>query len=330
MTVSIPSEDPYEEAAQQLLEQAPRSPEYIPDPMELEDHVPVYITEPKHPEDLSRALEVVTRDVASPLSILYTHQGPPPLLLNHYPSTISYLTDIPRLTRRVGRDYYYSLPDLCVDWRRGFCCCAANIERRIDDRLRDGQQEGGIHAAVRAEIEVLRRERLAYKQESMETHQALASVKHTKAKNYTRGYRVTTEPKDEKTHAYTERQAERKRKYDDLSKNNQNQQQLNKRQNTCQAYTPQATNLVFRSIIGIGFGWRVTMEIDTIKHHFRCTKTRSTWKKIPIFLAHVTAKEIEDKSEKKRLEDVPIVQDFREVFPEDLPSLPPTRNEFSN
>ncbi|GJU96203.1 putative reverse transcriptase domain-containing protein, partial [Tanacetum coccineum] len=40
---SIPSEDPYEEAAQQLLEQAPRSPEYIPDPMELEDHVPVYI-----------------------------------------------------------------------------------------------------------------------------------------------------------------------------------------------------------------------------------------------------------------------------------------------
>ncbi|GJV76130.1 hypothetical protein Tco_1507714 [Tanacetum coccineum] len=29
-------------------------------------------------------------------------------------------------------------------------------------------------AAVRAEIEVLRRERLAYEQESMETHQALA------------------------------------------------------------------------------------------------------------------------------------------------------------
>ncbi|GJY61481.1 hypothetical protein Tco_0462138 [Tanacetum coccineum] len=49
---SIPSEDPYEEAARQLLEQAPRSPEYIPVPMELEDHVPVYILEPEHPEDL--------------------------------------------------------------------------------------------------------------------------------------------------------------------------------------------------------------------------------------------------------------------------------------
>ncbi|GJS40057.1 putative reverse transcriptase domain-containing protein [Tanacetum coccineum] len=45
----------------------------------------------------------------------------------------------------------------------------------------------------------------------------------------------------------------------------------------------------------------------------------------PIFLAHVTTKEVEDKSEKKRLEDVPKVQDFSEVFPEDLPGLPPTR-----
>ncbi|GKE89357.1 putative ribonuclease H-like domain-containing protein, partial [Tanacetum coccineum] len=42
----------YEEAARQLLEQAPRSPEYVPDPMELEDHAPVYIPEPEHPEDL--------------------------------------------------------------------------------------------------------------------------------------------------------------------------------------------------------------------------------------------------------------------------------------
>ncbi|GJT12478.1 putative reverse transcriptase domain-containing protein [Tanacetum coccineum] len=57
-----------------------------------------------------------------------------------------------------------------------------------------------------------------------------------------------------------------------------------------------------------------------------CTKTQKYMQKgFPIFLAHVTAKEIEDKSEKKRLEDVPIVRDFPEVFPEDLPGLPPTR-----
>ncbi|GJW58526.1 putative reverse transcriptase domain-containing protein [Tanacetum coccineum] len=57
-----------------------------------------------------------------------------------------------------------------------------------------------------------------------------------------------------------------------------------------------------------------------------CTKTQKYMEKgFPIFLAHVTAKEVEDKSEKKRLEGVPIVQDFPEVFPEDLPGLPPTR-----
>nr|GEY52207.1 putative reverse transcriptase domain-containing protein [Tanacetum cinerariifolium] len=44
-----------------------------------------------------------------------------------------------------------------------------------------------------------------------------------------------------------------------------------------------------------------------------------------VFLAHITTKEAEDKLEKKRLEDVPIVQNFPEVFPEDFPGLPPTR-----
>ncbi|GJT35964.1 putative reverse transcriptase domain-containing protein [Tanacetum coccineum] len=57
-----------------------------------------------------------------------------------------------------------------------------------------------------------------------------------------------------------------------------------------------------------------------------CTKTQKYMEKgFSIFLAHVTAKEVEDKSEKKRLEDVPIVRDFPEVFPEDLSGLPPTR-----
>nr|GFC60077.1 reverse transcriptase domain-containing protein [Tanacetum cinerariifolium] len=46
-------------------------------------------------------------------------------------------------------------------------------------------------------------------------------------------------------------------------------------------------------------------------------------KGFPIFLAHITKKEVEDKSEEKRLEDVPIVRGFPKVFPEDLPGLPP-------
>ncbi|GJR55093.1 reverse transcriptase domain-containing protein [Tanacetum coccineum] len=44
-----------------------------------------------------------------------------------------------------------------------------------------------------------------------------------------------------------------------------------------------------------------------------------------VYLAQVTSKKTEDKSEEKSLEDVPIVQEFAEVFPEDLPGLPPAR-----
>ncbi|GJR60922.1 putative reverse transcriptase domain-containing protein [Tanacetum coccineum] len=57
-----------------------------------------------------------------------------------------------------------------------------------------------------------------------------------------------------------------------------------------------------------------------------CTKTQKYMLKgCPIVLAHVTTKEIEDKSEKKLLEDVPIIRNFPKVFPEDLSGLPPTR-----
>ncbi|GJS92090.1 putative reverse transcriptase domain-containing protein [Tanacetum coccineum] len=55
-----------------------------------------------------------------------------------------------------------------------------------------------------------------------------------------------------------------------------------------------------------------------------CTKTQKYIQKgCQVYLAQVTAKKTDDKSEEKRLEDVPIVQDFPKVF--DLPGLPPTR-----
>ncbi|GJX92358.1 putative reverse transcriptase domain-containing protein [Tanacetum coccineum] len=44
-----------------------------------------------------------------------------------------------------------------------------------------------------------------------------------------------------------------------------------------------------------------------------------------VFLAQISAKKEEDKSEGKQIKDVPIVRDFPEVFPEDLPGLPPAR-----
>nr|GEZ99548.1 hypothetical protein [Tanacetum cinerariifolium] len=57
-----------------------------------------------------------------------------------------------------------------------------------------------------------------------------------------------------------------------------------------------------------------------------CAKTQKYMLKgCQVFLAHVTTKEAEGKSEKKRLKNIPIVQDFPEVFPDDLSGLPPTR-----
>ncbi|GKA33605.1 putative reverse transcriptase domain-containing protein [Tanacetum coccineum] len=44
-----------------------------------------------------------------------------------------------------------------------------------------------------------------------------------------------------------------------------------------------------------------------------------------VLIVQVTKKETKDESEEKRLEDVATVRDFSEVFPEDFPRLPPTR-----
>ncbi|GKF14481.1 hypothetical protein Tco_0055943, partial [Tanacetum coccineum] len=86
---SIPSEGPYEEAGRQLLEQAPHSPEYVPDPIEgplpAEDEAPI---PPLPPSFLAprirplspRALEVEMRDVASAYYQLLHPSGTPSLL----------------------------------------------------------------------------------------------------------------------------------------------------------------------------------------------------------------------------------------------------------
>ncbi|GJX97233.1 hypothetical protein Tco_0353031 [Tanacetum coccineum] len=558
---SIPSEDLYEEAARQLLEQAPRSPEYVPDPIEMEDHVPVYIPESEHPEDLVPAEDEAP---TPPLPLFFLSPRTPPLLPIPLlaPST-SRRADIPEadtpprkrlllttprpscevgesstaaarqpgptMTHRVDYSLVDTMETRFRDTKRRMMTALEMVNMRVsyqvDVRSRESSEFYSRHhdaqkdrAAVRAEIEVLRRERLAYEQESMETRQALArseaycralearvtvletevrrhewqrqaaddlavqhimrtqaleagarvdtledtaeaqeasraskapegvvdltrwfekmefvfnisnftaasqvkfatctlqddaltwwnshvktatpeiahampmfpeeidkikkfigglpdmihgSVKASKPKTMQKAIEFTTELMDEKSYAYAKRQAERKRKYDDLSKNNQNQQQQNKRQNTGQAYTadnvtvnirwvetlsskcnynregpcpPRAPAKVY--VVGIAGQTQTTsvaelgsfdsiIDMDWLAKYqavimewtrlniISCTKTQKYMEKgFSYLLAHVTAKEVEDKSEKKRLEDVPIVQDFPEVFPEDFP-----------
>nr|GFB77565.1 putative reverse transcriptase domain-containing protein [Tanacetum cinerariifolium] len=57
-----------------------------------------------------------------------------------------------------------------------------------------------------------------------------------------------------------------------------------------------------------------------------CSKAQEYMAKgCQIFLAQISAKKKEDKSEGKQLKDVPVIQDYPEVFLEDLPGLPPAR-----
>ncbi|GJT35609.1 putative reverse transcriptase domain-containing protein [Tanacetum coccineum] len=92
-----------------------------------------------------------------------------------------------------------------------------------------------------------------------------------------------------------------------------------------------------RSFVSTAFSSQIDIMPSTLNHYYDVEladgriigytlySKKYMEKGFPIFLAHVTTKEVEDKSEKKRLEDVPIVQDFSEVFPEDLPGGAPYR-----
>ncbi|GJW83382.1 hypothetical protein Tco_0156527 [Tanacetum coccineum] len=99
--------------------------------------------------------------------------GTPPLLPIPLPST-SHIADIPEADTPPRKRLPLTTPrpecevDVCTRESSEFCT-----------RHHDAQKD---RAAVRAEIEVLRRERLAYEQESMETRQALAkSEAHCRA-----------------------------------------------------------------------------------------------------------------------------------------------------
>nr|GEY98216.1 hypothetical protein [Tanacetum cinerariifolium] len=230
---SIPSEDPYEKVARQLLEHAPRSPEYVSDPIELEDHVPLHI--PEHLEDLVPAEdEAYILEVASAptpplppsfLSLrirpLHTRvamaqmraavpstyhsllpSGTPPLLPipQPIPSTsrraeISeadtpprkrLLLTAPRPGCEVGESSAAAARQ--QDPLRPVVSIVALVSYHVDVRSRESSEFYSRHhdaqedrAAVRAEIEVLRRERLAYEQESIQIREAL-----TKSEAYSR------------------------------------------------------------------------------------------------------------------------------------------------
>ncbi|GKF03414.1 putative reverse transcriptase domain-containing protein, partial [Tanacetum coccineum] len=86
------------------------------------------------------------------------------------------------------------------------------------------------------------------------------------------------------------------------------------------------TNVVLRSctlgLLGDDYDGESKSKLNIIS----CTKTQKYIQKgCQVYLEQVKSKKIEDQSKHKRLEDVPIIREFPEVFPEDFPGLPPAR-----
>nr|GEU95999.1 reverse transcriptase domain-containing protein [Tanacetum cinerariifolium] len=145
------------------------------------------------------------------------------------------------------------------------------------------------------------------------------NVKASKPQSMKEVIEFATEIMDKKMLTHSKRQAEHKRKFDDTSRNNQNQQQLFKRNNVTRAYTA-----------GPGdkkpYGGTKTLCSKCNYHHNRpcAPKVQGHYKSDCPKLkngnqGNQAGNGAKDKSKEKRLEDVPIVQDFPEVFPEDLP-----------
>ncbi|GJZ26222.1 putative reverse transcriptase domain-containing protein [Tanacetum coccineum] len=154
---------------------------------------------------------------------------------------------------------------------------------------------------------------------------------------------------DQKVLTITKRQAEQKRKLEFNAGNNQGHQQQNKRQNTGRAYTAgpgenrEYTGSLPLCIIcnyhhkgscapGVISAKRSVIWIVTIGVLVPTGQFKKDYPKLKngnhgnqCGNSNAPAKETEDKSGEKRLEDVPIIQDFPKVFPKDLSGLPPTR-----
>ncbi|GKE95591.1 hypothetical protein Tco_1580446 [Tanacetum coccineum] len=177
---SIPFEDPYEEAARQMLEQAPRSPEYVPDPMELEDHVPVYIPKPKHPKDL------VPAEDEAPIEA-YITEGHHHCYLYHYlhpPLAVELLLTAPIRDTPPRKRLLLTAPRPRCEVRESFATAARQpgptMARRVDcssidtmeTRVRDTERR--MMAALEVVNLRVSYQRLAYEQESMENRQDLA------------------------------------------------------------------------------------------------------------------------------------------------------------
>nr|GFA86635.1 hypothetical protein [Tanacetum cinerariifolium] len=192
---SILSEDPYEKAAQQLLEQAPLLAE---DKAPTEAYIlkvasaptpslpPSFLSPHIQPLHTRAAMAQMRAAVPSTYHSLIP-SGTPPLLPISLPVPYtSRRAEIPEANTPPRKRLLLTAPRPgCEDTERRMMTALKMVNMRVsyqvDVRSRESSEFYSRHhdaqedrADVRAEIEELRRERLAYEQESIQIHEALA------------------------------------------------------------------------------------------------------------------------------------------------------------
>ncbi|GJW00389.1 hypothetical protein Tco_1555640 [Tanacetum coccineum] len=165
---SIPSEDPYEEVARQLLEQAPTPP------------LPPFFLSPRIRPPHTRAAMRQMRAAAPSTYHSLLPLGTLPLLPIPLPApSTSRRADIPEADMPPRKRLLLTTPRPGCEVGESSAAAAARQPRptmacRVDCSSIDTMETRKDHASVRAEIGVLRREGLAYEQESIQTRETLA------------------------------------------------------------------------------------------------------------------------------------------------------------
>ncbi|GJV92541.1 hypothetical protein Tco_1540354 [Tanacetum coccineum] len=133
-----------------------------------------------------------------------------------------------------------------------------------------------------------------------------SSVVASKPKTMQEAIEMATDLMDRRINTLAERQTENKRKFEDAPQNNQTKGRTQAR------------------LMG-GGDKEVEINRDSIKS-FSCTKAQKICNKdVHSFWHILPSRRLETSRRRKQLQDVPIVKNFPEVFLEDLPGLPHTR-----
>nr|GEW73651.1 reverse transcriptase domain-containing protein [Tanacetum cinerariifolium] len=386
---SIPSEDPYEEAAQQLFEQAPHSPKYVP-----RDHVPVFIPELEHPEDLvsaesealtsllppgflsprirplsPRALVAEMNAIGSSLYRSLHPFGTPPWLPISTPSTSRRAGILEADTPLRNRPLFATPRPGCevgessaTAARRSGPTMAHGVDcSYVETRLRDTERNDGRLRVGQPKVLETQARRLEWQRQAADDF-AIEHIMRTQALEA--GAHIDTlEDTDSKESGvtYTNISSPLVELSDIGSSRADDHEYLMLPEMLEDPYVevalqePPSPDYVPGKINAECYRARYRKKGDGMQHFkdwirgnlserfFRgaesyirresrltvtpCSKVQKYWAKgYHVFLAHISATREDDKPEGKQVKDVPIVQDFPEVFPENFPGLPPARS----